>query len=791
MQSILKQVIWVCLISIPFVALYVATGHRLDIPNWGTSGLYFPFISGKNLIFRVLVEIAFFSWVVLALKDASYRLSVRKSPILVAYSIFMGVLLLADIFGIDPFRSFWSNFERMEGYVAHLHFFAYFVVLSAMLKSAQDYSKAFTAMIVSNVLVLIFGFGQLLGAPGYLFSNHFPNVAAFFAEHFPIHMSENRLDATIGNSAYFAIYCLMFMCILALVWLQRKQSSVRFIYPTLIVLNLIALFYTGTRGTQIGLVVGLLVALGASVLRWSDSKWQVIATSVSSVVYGLYLASALFIDNTFLDHFSVFSYAYAVVLLVVAISVILVTKESLRRVGAALFIAIILAIIGFEQIKTTSFVQGSPTLARLASISPQDLTSMSRLSIWKISYEAWKEKPILGYGQENFSYIFASKFIPEKMWMLESWYDRSHDVFFDWLVAAGALGLVAYLSLYGAALYVMWWRRNDMPFTERVILTGALAGYFVHNIFVFDNLTSYILFFFILAYIAQRTGTRGESSSTKPFDKDQVDLVWAPVAGVLLIATMYVFVIRPFVVNRNLVRGLDIQKLLQTMTVADAIVIQQQSFEKAIGMNTLGSMEAREQYLQTGVKMAQITIPQDVPQADKERTINALNGLLSSIEREIQTSHPKYNKDVRMLSIYGMFYNGIQEGARAEEVLLEAQKLAPKKQLILFDLTRAYLLQGKTSEAYTLAKQTFDLAPAYGGAAKVYLLASVYAKKFNEAKAYVASKSTIETFDSDVLTALVQTGQKTAAIEMLTELKKRNPEYGAEVDAYIKQLLAK
>ncbi|MEN9337871.1 MAG: hypothetical protein RIQ41_185 [Candidatus Parcubacteria bacterium] len=791
MQSILKQVIWVCLVTIPFVALYVATGHRLDIPNWGTSGLYFPFISGKNFIFRILVEVAFFSWVVLALKDASYRLSIRKSPILIAYSIFMGVLLLADIFGVDPFRSFWSNFERMEGYVAHLHFFAYFVVLSAMLRSAADYSKAFTALVVSNVLVLIFGFGQLLGAPGYFFSTHFPNIAAFFAEHFPIHMSENRLDATIGNSAYFAIYCLMFMCILTLLWVQRTHSPVRFIYPTLIALNLIALFYTGTRGTQIGLVVGLLVALSTFVFRWSDSKWQVAVAGVSSLAYGLYLASALFIDNAFLDYFSVLSYAYACILLVVALSVSVIAKEKFRKVGAAVFIAIILIIVGFQQIKTASFVQNSPTLARLASISPNDLTSMSRLSIWKISYEAWKEKPILGYGQENFSYIFASKFIPEKMWMLESWYDRSHDVFFDWLVAAGALGLIAYLSLYGAALYVMWWRKNDMPFVERVILTGALAGYFVHNIFVFDNLTSYILFFFILAYIAQRTGTRGESSSTKPFDKDQVDMVWAPIAGIALVAIMYVCVMRPFIVNRNLVRGLDIQSLLQTMTVADAIVVQQHAFEKAIGMNTLGSMEAREQYLQTGVKMAQITIPKDVPQVDRDRTVNALNGLLTGIEREIQASYPSHNKDVRMLSIYGMFYNGIQEGARAEEVLTEAQTLAPKKQLILFDLVRAYLLQGKTEQAYTLAKQTFDLAPAYGGAAKVYLLASVYAKKFNEAKAYVASKSTLDTFDSDVLTALVQTGQKAAAIEMLTELKKRNPDYGAEVDAYIKQLLAK
>ena len=92
MESILKKIIWACLLCIPFVALYVASGHALDVPNWHSAGMYFPFISGKNLLFRLLVEIAFFSWVLLLLKDAKYRLSVRKSPLLIAYSIFMVVI---------------------------------------------------------------------------------------------------------------------------------------------------------------------------------------------------------------------------------------------------------------------------------------------------------------------------------------------------------------------------------------------------------------------------------------------------------------------------------------------------------------------------------------------------------------------------------------------------------------------------------------------------------------------------------------------------------------------------
>ena len=161
-------------------------------------------------------------------------------------------------------------------------------------------------------------------------------------------------------------------------------------------------------------------------------------------------------------------------------------------IGTVIFAVLIGSLFVF---KNTTFVQSYPVLARIASISPNDITGMSRLSMWKISYKAWLERPILGYGQDNFSHIFARKFISDKMCNLEPWYDRSHDVFFDWLVAAGALGLLTYLSLYGVTLWFMWKKKgHDMSLEEKSILTGLIAGYFVHNIFVFDNLTSYILF---------------------------------------------------------------------------------------------------------------------------------------------------------------------------------------------------------------------------------------------------------------------------------------------------------
>jgi O-antigen ligase/tetratricopeptide (TPR) repeat protein len=735
MQNFIKKIVWVCLLIIPFVALHVADAGLFDVTSWfGGNGLFFPFISGKNLIFRFLVEIAFAGWAVLALYDSGYRINVKKSPIMIAYSLFIIVLFLADLFGVDRERSFWSNFERMEGFVGHIHFFAYFFVLTVMVRSLEEWKTMWKAFIISDILVVGYGYCQLIGAKGFFFADHFPKISAWFSSRFAIHMSETRLDATIGNSAYFAIFCLMYIFIAALLWAQSKQplSKAR-LYPALIIFNLVGIIFSGTRGTMIGVFFGGLLALGIMALKEKGKLRQMLIVSIVAPVL----------------------------------------------VVGMLFAA-----------KNTSFIQGSPVLARIVSISPNDITGASRLSMWKISYQAFLKHPILGYGQDNFSYIFARKFLPEKMCNLEPWYDRSHDVFFDWLVAAGILGLITYLSLYGVTLWFMWRGNNTVPYVEKAILTGLLAGYFIHNIFVFDNLTSYILFFAILAYITVRTQDRHVIPHGKPlFDDEQMKLLWIPIIGLSLLVVQYYVNYRPIVVNRLVIDGMSINRYAQTMPFPDAVKRLQDSFTSAIAMNTLGSIEAREQFLQMAVQIPRITIPPETPAAEKQAIQTALGGLISVAKNDVTKSLPEHSDDVRMLSIYGMFYNGIGDSQAAEGVLTKALTIAPNKQLLAFDLERSFLIQKKYSDAFTLAKKTYDLSNDCHDALKWLMIGAAYSGKYKEARAYVIGKGQTVPFDQDVLGGLVATGQTGLVIEILLDLKKSNPEYASQVDEYIRQLL--
>lgn len=737
MQKTLKYIVYGCMALVPFLAFYVADGGTFDLLNQGTSGMFFPFISGKNLVFRFLVEIAFAGWVLLALLDPKYR--PKKSPILIAYAVFMVAILISDMFGANPWRSFWSNFERMEGFVGHIHLFAYFVVLSSLLSTVAEWKTMLKVFLASNVLVMMYGFFQLFGAKDYFFAHLFPKASLWFGSNFPIHQSDTRLDATIGNSAYYAIYCLFFAFIAALFWTEAKTKGQRYLYGALAVLNLISLFYSGTRGTMIGLIGALAVSLGIIAIR---------------------------------------------------------EKGRIRKMVGISMAVIALVLVGIFSLKHTSFIQNSPTLSRFASISPTDITSMSRLTIWKISFDAWKQHPIFGYGQENFPEIFAERFIPEKMWNLEPWYDRSHDVFFDWLVAGGLVGLLAYLSLFASALYLMWRKEteknHEFPLRERALLTGLLVGYFIHNIFVFDNLTSYILFIAILAYIVARTYDGKIFGGTKRANEEMIMWAWAPIVGIVLLVVLYQVTYKGIMTNKYLIRGMDTQRELnQGMTFTQILQFQKESFRAAIDMHVEGSEEAREQFLQTTAKMAQVQIPAEVPAADKQQINQSMNDLILSARQEVENSYPKYQHDVRALSVFGMFYNALGDSVSAEKALSDALAISPYKQLTAFDLIRSYLVQKKYAQADALSKKIFLAAPDFPTAMKLYVVCAIYDGKIAEARATIAQVGKQFPIDADVVNALVDTKQYDLAIQALLTLKKDHPEAAAQVDAYINQVLAK
>ena len=146
--------------------------------------MLFPYVTSKNFAFRILIEICISFWAILILIDANYR--PQKSPILISYVVFLLMLTIAGVLGENPFRSFWSNYSRMEGLITHYHLFGFYLLMTTMMKAGRRWIIFFNLSLAVSLLVGLYSFAQSLG-------------------YFEV-VSIERVDGTFGNPSYLAIY---------------------------------------------------------------------------------------------------------------------------------------------------------------------------------------------------------------------------------------------------------------------------------------------------------------------------------------------------------------------------------------------------------------------------------------------------------------------------------------------------------------------------------------------------------------------------------------------------------
>lgn len=371
-------------------------------------------------------------------------------------------------------------------------------------------------------------------------------------------------------------------------------------------------------------------------------------------------------------------------------------KALFKKLAIGLIIFLILAGVGFTQ---TGFFKEK--LAQVAQSSSWE----ARAIVWNMGFEGWKDRPWFGWGEENFNVPFAKHFDPGLPATGDIWYDRVHNIVIDLLISSGIFGLLAYLAIFGTAIFSLL--KICPKITEKqnaffpLGMMALLAVYFVQNFWVFDMISSYMIFFLTLAFVCFLI--QGERPKTVSQEEETKEKGISPFLGALLIITtlftLYFGNIQSSRASQYVVRGISLP--LEESLLA---------FQRAIKASPMAVIETPEQISK---KVTNLVSEDDT---DKQLLVEGF----ALAEKELKKSIERNPLDFRTYLILGKQYNdlyyltGDQEALnKANETLSKARELSPNNQQVYWSLAQTFLAQGSEDEAVEAMQKSVDLDPNF------------------------------------------------------------------------------
>lgn len=597
-----------------------------------------PFHFGKMIVFRSLVEIMAVFYILLILVNKNYR--PKWNILLISFSVFTGLYFFTGLVGVNFYNSFWGSLERMGGIFSFLHFWGYFIILTSIIKSKEDWDKVLKLSVIVGFLSILFAYGQRL------------RLGNFFVgwQH------GERVIGTIGNPALFAGY-LLFIFYLALLFLFKRDTPTwqRGFFVAVIILGVPVLLMTAVRGAILSLFGSVFILMLFAVFASKNRKAKV------------YLS------------------------IILAFSIILAGGVWLNR--------------------NQQWVKDISWLKRITDISLGTSTIQTRLWSWTSAIKGWKERPIFGWGPENFMFLHMKYFDARHFTGLgaETIWDRAHNIILEMLSTEGIFGLLSYLSIFVILFYLLIKRFKEKKIDNLTfgILSAMLIAYFGQNLFIFDTFANYFLFFLVLGYINFLTPKKENLISENPPQEPTATIEPRPsiflmtVLLVLAAIIAYQTNIKParanFTCTRAIIAGQngDGQKALN-------------KYREALNYKTpQGAYEIRH-------KLAAFAIQVVESQHQKNKDFDP--ALLHYAINEVEKNIEKYPLDTTPYLYVGRMYILLIDkeagaGDKAEGYIRKAIDLNKRNPRIWYEMGQAQMSEKKYKEAYESFKIALDLNP--------------------------------------------------------------------------------
>lgn len=246
----------------------------LALPLFFTDFTFFPWHFGKTMIFQIIVEILL---VIFLLLWARGEKTIKRFNFLDwSILIFLIILTVTAVAGINFSNSFWGNEARANGVFTWWHFGIFYFLLVNTFKENKDWMRLFSLIVAVGAVAAL--------------TSIFPSLL-------PASWVSNSGGGIIGNRAFLA-YFLSPLVGLGMYLFLKETSPWHWPYLGAVALYIVTLILVNNRGAFLGLAIGILAGLIAAVLILPRKKYKFIVGV--TVFTALFCAIGLFfiLQNT-------------------------------------------------------------------------------------------------------------------------------------------------------------------------------------------------------------------------------------------------------------------------------------------------------------------------------------------------------------------------------------------------------------------------------------------------------------------------------------------------------------
>lgn len=637
----------------------------------------FPFIVPKILLFRSLVLLILAGYILLLVVNWQ-KYQIKFSDINLVVSLFFVSFCLSTFFGVDWYKSFWDNHERMLGLFTIFHFIIFYFVSTTLINKKIEWYWFFRIFLLAGTLVMLLGVIQRIDSE------------------FLLNKNSHRVSATLGNAIYYSGYGLFLFFIGILLFF--KEKNVLWKIGAIIggLLGFFGIFLGGTRGTLLGLLAGVFVV----------------------------------------------AFCYLVI-------------SPSKKLKLTVIFSIFILGFGLLIFRNTALVRGIPVLGRLLDFSSlMQGTGGTRIMAWRIAISAWLERPLFGWGPNNYYYAFNEYYNPKLLehGFGETWFDNAHSSVFNTLTVQGIIGFILYVGLFTVPIYLLWkkYRAGQLDKIITFFSIGFLTAHFVHNAFVFENPTSYLYFFFFLAFINAQISNEGQIELKERLNRKMSGSTTALVFFVTFLL-VYFFNISPARAN---MATLDTMRYLYSDPFAGLKIYNEQA----------------SQFYSPHLDDIRMDFSRTVSQIvnswrSGEKDLSPLKPVFERAFEELNKNRLLHPLDIRvnlelaqMSMVWAIGTKDYKYLLEAEKQLDDALSLSPKRQQIQYMLAPLKAQLNKPEEAIKMLRESVDNDPKVGDG--WMRLAMVYA----------------------------QLGQKDNALSVIKEAEERGVKFGEETKQIIEKI---